>query len=54
MDERYDQYSKFVKRVDEISAREEDEKKTKTLTEKLSGLANDADTKSEESNSKIF
>ena len=39
MDNRYDQYTKFAKRVEEMSIRAEDEKKTQTIKDKLSGLA---------------
>ena len=39
MDSRYEQYTKFAKRVEEMSMRAEDEKKTQSIKDKLSGLA---------------
>ena len=41
MDQRYEQYSKVVNRVEEMSAQEENEKKTQTIKDTFSNLASD-------------
>ena len=43
MDQRYEDYSKLVNRIEEMSAQAEDEKKTQTIKDKFSSLASEKD-----------